>query len=99
MNAFLKFNRGILLNVRQIYEQFRSLIVLLGLVELGGVAYWFLGFGESTPGYLATVVVWIIGMLGWMALVIQFPMLLAPNFTVPLFILAHGFALVQLLTL
>jgi hypothetical protein len=30
------------------------------------------------------------------SLVFQFPMLLAPNFTVPLFALAHGFALVKL---
>ena len=59
-----------MLNVRQIYEQFRSLIVLLGLVELAWVAYWLIGFGETTPGYLATVVVWILGMLGWMTLAI-----------------------------
>jgi hypothetical protein len=32
------------------------------------------------------------------SLVFQFPMLLAPNFTVPLFALAHAFALVKLLT-
>lgn len=32
------------------------------------------------------------------SLVFQFPMLLAPNFTVPLFMLAHSLALVQLLT-
>ncbi len=32
------------------------------------------------------------------SLVFQFPMLLAPNFTVPLFGLAHGFALVRLFT-
>ena len=32
------------------------------------------------------------------SLVFQFPMLLAPNFTVPLFVLAHAFALVKLFT-
>ena len=32
------------------------------------------------------------------SIVFQFPMLLAPNFTVPLFMLAHAFALVKLLT-
>jgi len=32
------------------------------------------------------------------SLVFQFPMLLAPNFTVPLFALAHVFALVKLFT-
>ncbi len=32
------------------------------------------------------------------SIVFQFPMLLAPNFTVPLFMLAHAFALVRLLT-
>ena len=31
-------------------------------------------------------------------IVFQFPMVLAPNFTVPLFMLAHAFALVRLLT-
>lgn len=31
------------------------------------------------------------------SIVFQFPMLLAPNFTVPMFMLAHGFALVKLL--
>ncbi len=32
------------------------------------------------------------------SIVFRFPMLLAPNFTVPLFMLAHAFALVRLLT-
>ena len=32
------------------------------------------------------------------SIVFQFPMLLAPNFTVPLFMLAHAFALVKLFT-
>ena len=32
------------------------------------------------------------------SLVFQFPMVLAPNFTVPLFALAHVFALVKLFT-
>ncbi len=32
-------------------------------------------------------------------IVFQFPMLLAPNFTVPLFMLAHNFALVRLFTI
>jgi len=32
------------------------------------------------------------------SIVFQFPMVLAPNFTVPLFMLAHAFALVKLLT-
>ena len=32
------------------------------------------------------------------SIVFRFPMLLAPNFTVPLFMLAHAFALVKLLT-
>ena len=32
------------------------------------------------------------------SIVFQFPMLLAPNFTVPVFMLAHAFALVRLLT-
>ena len=33
------------------------------------------------------------------SIVFQFPMLLAPNFTVPLFMLAHAFALVKLFTI
>ena len=32
------------------------------------------------------------------SIVFQFPMLLAPNYTVPLFMLAHAFALVKLFT-
>ncbi len=33
------------------------------------------------------------------SIVFQFPMVLAPNFTVPLFMLAHAFALVKLFTI
>lgn len=59
------------MSVRKIYEQFRSLIVLLGLVELAWLSYWLLGFGENTAEYLAIAVMWILGMLGWMALAIS----------------------------
>ena len=57
-----------MLRIRKFYEQFRSLIILLGLVELGWISYWLLKFGQITTGYLITVMVWIIGMLGWMML-------------------------------
>ncbi len=33
------------------------------------------------------------------SIVFQFPVLLAPNFTVPLFLLAHAIALVKLFTI
>ncbi|WP_299489344.1 hypothetical protein [Acaryochloris sp. IP29b_bin.137] len=60
-----------MMSVRKIYEQFRSLIVLLGLVELAWLSYWLLNFGENTAGYLVIVVMWILGMLGWMVLAIS----------------------------
>jgi len=53
-----------------IYERFRPLIVWLGLAELAWIVYWLLRAGDSVPGYLTTVGVWIVVMLAWMVLVI-----------------------------
>lgn len=53
-----------------IYERIRPLIVWLGLGELAWIGSWVLNSGDTTPGYVATAVVWLILMLGWMALVI-----------------------------
>lgn len=52
------------------YERLRSLIVLLGLTELGWITYWLLRSGDATTGYMTSVGVWVIGMLLWMALLI-----------------------------
>ncbi len=54
----------------EIYERIRPLIIWLGLGELAWIGYWLLNFGDTTPGYLATAVGWLVGMLAWMALVI-----------------------------
>jgi hypothetical protein len=53
-----------------VYEQIRSLIVTLGLTELGWIGYWLLSGGTDTPTFVAVVVAWIVGMLLWLALVI-----------------------------
>ncbi len=55
---------------KEIYERVRPLIVWLGLTELAWIGYWLLQSGDATPGYVATVVVWIAVMLAWMVLVI-----------------------------
>lgn len=53
-----------------LYEQLRALIIWLGLVELGWTGYWLLGPPSPPPGFVGTVVVWIVAMLAWMVLVI-----------------------------
>lgn len=53
------------------YESFRELIVWLGLTELVWIAIWLLRTGGAAPGYITTVVVWIVVMLGWLVLVIR----------------------------
>ncbi len=55
---------------REIYEKVRTLIIWLGLGELAWIGYWLLIFGDTTPGYMATVVGWLAVMLAWMPLVI-----------------------------
>ncbi len=52
------------------YEKLRPLIVWLGLGELAWIGSWLLNSGDTTPGYTATAVVWLVLMLAWMALVI-----------------------------
>jgi len=54
----------------EIYERVRPLIIWLGLGELAWIGYWLLNFGDTTPGYIATAVGWLVVMLAWMALVI-----------------------------
>ena len=56
--------------VKDNYESLRPLIVWLGLTELVWIAYWLLRTGDGTRGYTTTVAVWIVAMLGWLALVI-----------------------------
>ena len=56
--------------LKETYEQFRPLIVWLGLAELAWIAYWLLGLDDAAPGYLTTVVIWTVAMLAWMVLVI-----------------------------
>ena len=54
----------------EIYEWVRPLIVWLGLGELSWIGFWLFNFGDTTPGYMVTAVVWLVLMLVWMALVI-----------------------------
>ena len=54
----------------EIYERVRPLIIWLGLGQLAWIGFWLLNFGDTTPGYMVTVVVWLVVMLAWMALVI-----------------------------
>ena len=53
------------------YERLRELIVWLGLGELAWIGSWLLRVDNAAPGYVATVIVWIVAMLGWMASVIR----------------------------
>ena len=55
----------------KIYERYRSLIIWLGLGELTWIGYWLLGSGNTSPGYAATIAVWIALMLAWMVMVIS----------------------------
>ena len=57
-------------SVRTTYERLRPLIVWLGLTELTWIAWWLLSVAVTTPAYVATVAVWVVAMLGWLA----FPM-------------------------
>ena len=54
----------------EIYERVRPLIIWLGLGELAWIGFWLLAFGDTTPAYMVTAVVWLVVMLAWMALVI-----------------------------
>ena len=56
--------------VKDKYESLRPLIVWLGLTELAWISYWLLRTGYTTSGYTTTVVVWVVVMLGWLALAI-----------------------------
>ena len=51
-----------------INERLRPLIVWLGLTELAWIGYWLLKSGNATPGYVATVVAWIVAMLAWLVI-------------------------------
>jgi hypothetical protein len=53
-----------------IYERLRSLIVWLGLTELGWLGYWLLPGEDNSAAFVGIVVVWIVAMLAWLALVI-----------------------------
>ena len=54
----------------EIYERVRPLIIWLGLGELAWIGSWLLSSDDTAPGYMVAAVVWLVGMLGWMALVI-----------------------------
>jgi len=54
----------------EIYERVPPPIIWLGLGQLAWIGFWLLNFGDTTPGYMAIVVVWLVVMLDWMALVI-----------------------------
>ncbi len=54
----------------EIYERVRPAIIWLGLGELAWIGFRLLDFADTTPGYVVTVVVWLVVMLAWMVLVI-----------------------------
>ncbi len=56
--------------IGKVYERVRILIIWLGLGELAWIGYWLLNPDDTTQGYMATAVGWLVGMLAWMALVI-----------------------------
>jgi hypothetical protein len=60
-----------MIHARSFYEQLRPLIVTLGLTELAWIGYWLLSHETNTPAFIAVVVAWIVGMLLWLALVIN----------------------------
>ncbi len=55
---------------RTMYEQFRPMIVWLGLTELAWIAFWLLSFDQAAPQYIGVVVFWVVSMLVWMGAVI-----------------------------
>jgi hypothetical protein len=50
------------------YESLRTLIVWLGITELAWISYWLLRIDDATPGYVTSVIGWIVVMLGWLVL-------------------------------
>jgi hypothetical protein len=58
-------------NFKSAYESLRTLIVWLGMIELGWISYWLLRSDDKSSIYTITVAVWIAVMLAWMALVIN----------------------------
>lgn len=58
--------------IGEVYERVRPLIIWLGLSELAWIGYWLLNPDDTTPGYMATAVGWLVVMLAWIVLVIYF---------------------------
>ena len=56
---------------RTTYEQFRQLIIWLGLTELAWIAYWLLSIDPAAPQYVGVVLFWVVSMLVWMGAVIR----------------------------
>ena len=55
---------------RTTYEQFRPLIIWLGLTELAWGAYRLLSIDHAAPQYVGIVLFWVVSMLVWMGAVI-----------------------------
>ena len=56
--------------IRSAYEQFRPLIVWLGLSELAWIAYWLMSSGRANPQSIGVTLFWAASMLVWMVAVI-----------------------------
>ena len=55
---------------QKLYERLRPLIIWLGLTELVWITYWLVAAPGASRAYLASVVLWVVAMLAWMAFVI-----------------------------
>lgn len=58
-------------NFKSAYESLRTLIIWLGLTELGWTSYWLLRTDDRSSTYTIAVAIWVAVMLGWMTLVIN----------------------------
>ena len=57
-------------SIKKLYENLRSLIIWLGLVQLALIAFWLLSPNNLESNYVWTVVIWITTMLAWMVFVV-----------------------------
>ena len=73
LNAFETTARGDvvgLTTVRTVYEQFRPLIIWLGLTELAWITYLLMSSDGADPQYVGVTLAWAASMLAWMGAVI-----------------------------
>ena len=56
--------------IKTAYERLKPMIVWLGLTELAWISYWLLSGDDNSTAFVGIVVGWVVGMLGWLTLVI-----------------------------